>query len=407
MKKIFSLLLILILVLSIVGCSKETISQKTEEELRAEIKAEMEAEEKLKEELKAEMKAEMEAEKKDEASKYNEELRFLKGKLLGYGLYGGEDGGTGIILDNPIIVDNRRVKEIFFEDESILNFVPRKYFTYCYEGGTTFTNDGKIPIEIETDPKGYKYNEEYDRISGTMVKVISVDGEKNLVDKTENEYPLEYYKTLVLTRVYDGVEVLPKNIKEHYFYKNTDTPLVGDEFKKAVDKILEAGYSIRQIEGEFSIVDLSEETPTEVDITLSAKEFLEKYPTDYVATEEDAGYHGYNTTYEYPYTGMTVRYYHGKENNLENAELGSIDITEHLNKIKDLDITIGMSLAEAYEYCDTNLEKHYDRHSDTYVDEVYEYNGLVLALNDRGFGEHDEVSSDDQVTKISLWLLED
>lgn len=40
-------------------------------------------------------------------------------------------------------------------------------------------------------------------------------------------------------------------------------------------------------------MDLSEETPTEVDITLSEKEFLEKYPTDYVVTDEDGGLRKY------------------------------------------------------------------------------------------------------------------
>lgn len=67
MKKILSLLLVLILGLTAFGCSKETASQKTKEELRAEIKAEMEAEAKLKEELKAEIQAEEKAKEKEKA----------------------------------------------------------------------------------------------------------------------------------------------------------------------------------------------------------------------------------------------------------------------------------------------------------------------------------------------------
>ena len=65
MKKILSLILVLILGLTVVGCSKETGAQKTEEELRAEIKAEMEAEAKLKEELKAEIEAEEKGKEKE------------------------------------------------------------------------------------------------------------------------------------------------------------------------------------------------------------------------------------------------------------------------------------------------------------------------------------------------------
>ncbi|SKC36782.1 hypothetical protein [Maledivibacter halophilus] len=65
MKKIISLLLVLLLSFTFFGCSKEISSQKTEEELRAEIKAEMEEEAKRKEELKEEMKKEMEGESED------------------------------------------------------------------------------------------------------------------------------------------------------------------------------------------------------------------------------------------------------------------------------------------------------------------------------------------------------
>lgn len=416
MKKIISLLLVFILGITVVGCSNETSTQKTEEELRAEIKAEMEAEAKLKEELKAEIKAEMETEepktetdKENTISNDNEALSILTGKLLGYDLYGVADVGVGIQLDSPITIDNREVKKVYFNDESILDFVPRKYFTYYYECCTSLKEEchGQIPIEIKVDPEGYDYDEEFDGTSGIIVKIISVDGEKDPTDKTGNEYPLDYYKTLFETRVHDGGEVLPKDIRDHYFYKNTDTPVVGDDFRIAVDKIIEAGYSIRQIEGEYSIVDLSKETSTDVDITLSAKKFLDKYPTDYVETKEDGGYHGYDTVYQYPNSGLTVTYYHEKENSLKDAYLGSIFITSHSYKIKDMDVTVGMNLSEAYEYCNTNLDHFYDRHSDTYVDVVFVYNNLVLALNDRSFGEHDEVGSDDKVTKISLWLMED
>lgn len=49
MRKIVALVLTLMFVLAVVGCTQQTTSQKTEEELKAEIRAEMEAEQKLKE----------------------------------------------------------------------------------------------------------------------------------------------------------------------------------------------------------------------------------------------------------------------------------------------------------------------------------------------------------------------
>lgn len=80
MKKIISLLLVLTLGLAVIGCSKETSSQKTEEELKAEIKKEMEEEAKLKEELKEEIKKEMDSESEDNQEEKSETKDTAEGE---------------------------------------------------------------------------------------------------------------------------------------------------------------------------------------------------------------------------------------------------------------------------------------------------------------------------------------
>ncbi len=378
MKKALNVLLVLVMVFAIVGCSSQTSApQKTENELKDQVNTE-------------------------------KEINLLTGKmLLNY-----VPMGVGIFLDTPITIDGREVEDVYFDDDVITDLVPRKYFTYYFEGGTSINADkygAQIPIVVEVNPNSFDYYEDLGRTSAVITKVISIDEEQNPQDKTGDEYPLDYYKQVFYTLCeYNGEEPIPANIKDHYLYKNTGPDSIfGKDFKTAVDHLIENGYVFRQVEGEFSMELLSEADVTEVDLTLSAKKFLEMYPTDYVLTQPEGGYHGFDTIYEYPYTGLTVTYFHDEKDDLSSAYMGIAELTSYKNKIKGLDITIGMSLEEAYKYCRDNLENVYNRHADEYMDELFYFNDLVLALNDRCFGEYDAVKPEDTVEKITLYLMED
>lgn len=380
MKRLLNILLVLVMVFTLVGCSSETSApQKTEKELKTEMKTEKES-----------------------------ETNLLTGKILPNYV----PMGVGISLDTPITIEGREIEEVYFNDDVITDLVPRKYFTYYFEGGASIDDDkysAQIPIVVEIDPNSFDYYEDLGRTSAVITKVISIDGEQNPQNKTSDEYPLDYYKQVFYTLCeYNGDEPVPANIKDHYLYKNASPDLIfGKVFKTAVDQLIENGYVFRQVEGEFSMELLSDANVTEVDLTLSAKKFLEMYPTDYVLTQPDGGYHGFDTIYEYPYTELTVTYFHDEKNDLNNAYIGGAELTSYKNKIKGLDITIGMSLEEAYKYCRNNLENVYNRHADESMNELFYFNGLVLALNDRCFGEYDEVKSEDTVEKIMLYLMED
>ncbi len=102
MKKVLTAIIIILMLVSLLGCSQQDSGQKSEEELRAEISAELEAEAKAREELEAEVRAELEAEQeeKEEVKKLSyEELNSKKEEyesklfeLLG-GVHEGQIGG--------------------------------------------------------------------------------------------------------------------------------------------------------------------------------------------------------------------------------------------------------------------------------------------------------------------------
>jgi len=190
--------------------------------------------------------------------KTNEELEkkmtTLKGTIIPYNI----PMEVGIKLDTPIIIDEREVHEVYFDEDVITALVPRKYFTYYFQGGTSIDEEYamRIPIKVEIVPNSFDYYKDLNRTSATITKVISIDGEENPQDKTNNEYTLDYYKTVFYTHCYNGNEMVPRDIKDTYFYKNLDDPIVGDEYKTAVDKILEEGLFIQMSEGEYMINEI-------------------------------------------------------------------------------------------------------------------------------------------------------
>lgn len=105
-----TLLLILILAITSIGCSSKTHDLKTEDEIKAEIRAEMEADEKLKEAVKAEVKAQLEVERKTKNSK--EELAQPTNlSILNY-------KGKGLEKLEKIDVDCKAIVEKISDDKS-------------------------------------------------------------------------------------------------------------------------------------------------------------------------------------------------------------------------------------------------------------------------------------------------
>lgn len=420
MKKYISLLIVLMMLLTVVGCSaKETV--KTKEELKAEIKAEMEAEAKLKEELRAEVEAELRKDdQKDKIIKRNEEstnteptleevsekMVTLSGTFIPYSM----PFGTGIKLDTTFKYEGKEFEEIYINGESIEDYIPRKYFTYYSEGGTSVDESyiGSINLTVKIDMESLKVGSDLHELFTNEYKIISVDGDKPM-DRTGDEYTLDYYKAVFSINCYREEGVLALNdVKETALYKSTDNSEIVKLYKKSVDNILASGLSITAKNGDYYIGDEQivnhNRSYIKIDYTLPVKDFIEKYPPVDIVTEEDGAYYGYYTTLSYN-DGLSVSIYHD-DKDYNTGVIGNIEIT---GKYYSVDrISMGMSLMYTYEYCGEDYEKFYNRHQDVYEDELFTLsNGLTLAFNDRMFGEYPEVKEEDLVEKITIYLVVD
>lgn len=202
MRKIISLLLVSILALTVVGCSKETTTQKTEEE--------------LKEELKAEIRAELEAEAKKKESE-----KAIKN----------QDSE-----ETEDIKDNEEHKDIQQENETNLNeglpeeqlykyLIDMEYAIDLNKDGQLdkiiYANDYEDNIYIEINGNKYKLNDLniyskeisdkfgtiYAEITNDKFGIIDIDTSDNSVEfvLSNQDTPVEKY--LYFYR-YDGKDFL-------------------------------------------------------------------------------------------------------------------------------------------------------------------------------------------------------
>lgn len=255
MKRITCLLLVLIFSISVVGCSSETATKKPEEELRTEVKAEMEKDEKLREELMEELKNQ---EGKDNTDKdnqgkqndnYEEPKMILKGKVIF------DPGiGFGVAVDKDLDIDGHSTNEIYLKGINIKDYLDRNYFTYAvYENGILKDGyNGAIDAEVIVDKNTFTYFDEVDEGAADVLQIISLDGEKYPSYKADQDFPIDYYVDTFwwhLDNISTKGHMFTKDIKEFDFYKEID------DFRIAVDKILESGLYINMAEGDYYIED--------------------------------------------------------------------------------------------------------------------------------------------------------
>jgi hypothetical protein len=344
---------------------------------------------------------------KEESSKTEEQINktiSITGKFLPDYI----PVGAGLVLDKPFEYDGKEFMEINFDDDKITNLLPRKYFTYYAESGTFLDEEynGKIPVEISFEFDNLKYDSELNRLVCNDYKVISVDKKQDPTDQTDNEYPLKYHEAVFNMYCKQGNDgFVPSDVKDTYFYKNTNDPVVGDKYKKAVDYILSSGYFINMGEGDYYIekekkVYSDGEITTPIDYTLYVADFVKKYPPVDVKTEKDGGYYEYFTKLLY-YDGLTVMVSHDDKDYIKGFIAG-IEIKNGVYSIDDL--KVGMSLSDANEYCKNNYKQFYNHHDDVYVQDKFVLpNGLALKLNDSNNGSIDS----DKIEVIDVYQVED
>ncbi len=246
MKRIIGLLLVLMLMLTVVGCSSETTSQKTEEELKAEIRAEMEAEMKSEQSNDNSNNNNEIAEAQDENDAENqEETMTLKGKFIS------NDIGGGVLLEDDINVQGENANEIYLSNISVEDYLQRSYFTYQMYVNAVLKDEynSNIDIEVEVDKNSFNRHEEMG-VSVEAKKIISLNGEKNPTYKADQGYPIDFYEDTFfwyLKNISTDGHMFTQDIKDFDFYNEIE------DFKVAVDKILESGLFIQMSEGEYMI----------------------------------------------------------------------------------------------------------------------------------------------------------
>lgn len=172
---------------------------------------------------------------------------IFKGKLIMVGT----EPGHGILLDEEIEIDGNKVEAFFFDDkDSVLDYVPREYFTFYFEGRNSIKEEisGKIPIEIKVDLDSFYHDIDRDFGWIDVLEVVSVDGEKNPTDKSSNIYPDEYYMDMfnnLMTSM--GFEPTESDIRDTEIYK------LDKEIKQAVDELMDRGYTIEKAEDRYLI----------------------------------------------------------------------------------------------------------------------------------------------------------
>ncbi|QZY55975.1 hypothetical protein [Crassaminicella profunda] len=189
MKKIISLLsLLLMFLLLFTACGKEE-TVKTEEELRAEIRAELEAEQKEKEKQKA---------KEQKAEEPMETVYILEGTLIP----NKPPFGTGMKLDKPIEItrkwNNKKYTfdKVYFSGDEIYNYVDRKHFVF-EDPFITISKDSVIPVKVKFDFSEFVEAEgviEDGHIWTDQYEILEVNGSSDLVDQSNEPYPFEKEK---------------------------------------------------------------------------------------------------------------------------------------------------------------------------------------------------------------------
>jgi len=161
MRKVLIILLVLLIIASLAGCSSE---QKSAEELKAEIKAEMEAEAKLKEKLKEELKEEMEKEKEKENLQASSKPSAVS---------------NGNIKNEQVVQETGENPK---EQETKVSLQPEKVSTVLIESDEAqgyFKYKTNVTVNFDIDGDGIKEEIKYDATNGKLnvsgYKAVDID----------------------------------------------------------------------------------------------------------------------------------------------------------------------------------------------------------------------------------------
>ncbi|QZY57248.1 hypothetical protein [Crassaminicella profunda] len=274
MKKIISLLLILILGLTVSGCSKETTTQKTEEELKAEIRAELEAEAKKKESANVSNDAQdhnnvqQEKESKLDEEIAENELRKYAANTE-YSIDLNKDGQLDkIIYDNDFqdieYITDIKINGNKYEINDIYADMAEDKFGII----DIDTSDNSVEFVLgEHDTPGVRYlyfyrydGRDFYSLGSIVITDHCADEEDKLTTDGKGEFIVEAYSHIMEAGIYykkyiigetGNIELVPQ--KGIYTYKTPITSKVNEKIRVYKDKTTEASY-VEIVPGEEMVI---------------------------------------------------------------------------------------------------------------------------------------------------------
>lgn len=403
---------VVVLSLLMTGCSNTQDEEAIKEELKAEIQQEM-AEEAAKEEASKE-------EVKDQVVPVSENLGtneyigdnryLLRGRL--------EPNvppfGSSMVLETPITItrvdgEKHELKMIMLSDDTVYNYVERDEFKY-EAPFLTIRPDSVIPLEIIGDFSSFiafddMFGDDFWKID--EMEIVSVNNDKTLIDHSNEYYPREVSEAIFYSYCYNEFDGRPKDVKEGYYYVNTDTG-IGMLYKNAVDMLLESGLSFNQGEGDYYIseektVYLDGEVQQELNYKLSVSDFVDAYPPTRVEMGEVADYGFRNTTLYFEDATLLVTVRHQSDDYLDGV-ISSIVLTGNTSYSID-GLYVGMSLPEAYRQAEDKYERYAIGDPDAMGDAiVYQpaETRFALSFNNGRYESNNGFDVEKQVVNISL-----
>jgi hypothetical protein len=295
---------------------------------------------------------------------------------------------------NPLVFNGKEYTRIALGEDKISKYVDRDCFSYHLEGFPMLDTYGKYvdvtiefnPADASDDERGFLYVSDYN--------VIPTRDEE-LVDKSGEDYPISYYQDVILTLCVGMYGNDADNIK--------DNPGYGfDDFKEAVDKIEEKGYTFKKENGYYKVVN---ENAYNFDHIPTVDEMCKLLDIDksQIKKVQDGGYFMYSSSYSNDEISFVA--FHDEEELKGTQKVDMLTIRGY--NYTAYGVSLSDSVNKAFEKISKNYKGMYSHHDDSTAKYVYDVDGWGFTVNSIGYDNDHEVDEYDLVKWISVYAIID
>lgn len=434
MKKL--MVIIFVFILCLPACnSKEKVNKELEEQLKAELKEELRKELETKE-------TQQEAQGKEQDSSdetcetEQQKVYILEGILMPAFL----PFGDAILLEEPITfkrifdtsgydvkVDESRIvhtRDVYIYDTGgidLYSYISRQ--DLIFDGAIiTVAEHTKIPIKVKLDFTDFLALRDPctdDGPWGTLIELIEINGSSELVDMSHTSYTATTCKDIFEEYIKYAIEsndgFVPEDVR--------DLPLYSTEtlFRDSIDDLIEMGYYFNMGEGEYYI-DTERKVYADGEptwhynmgglyrwLSFNVTDFKETIkPTSLKIRNEWDDAIGCNMVItELEYNGLRVWDVLLEDVPKEQVYKDSIErftVTSN-NFVIDHNLSIGMSIKEAFDYCKRNYEPFINLHGDGVTPEEYIFTipDTQYCISFNGYKIEDAVDLNQKVESIEIY----